>query len=690
MTTKDHLGDEDTKLDWSKPKPPGPGSTVGERVEYSIAEAMRRFFALFDDPLAEMLSWPLRIFAKVLEKSAAKYMKPILRAAKKHIPEGDPFRDLLEQLENPTGEAAAGLLLGIGSSAGAAGLMSVFEPIFEMWRQNAYLGTPSQLPDPGTILQLHARGHLPREKLEEWIQRKGFDKALADPIWDVLRMRPSVGDMGAMAQRGDLPRADYISELMARGMTEEEAERAEKLLHIIPGPTDLILMAVREAFSPEFVSQYQLLSDFPAEFATWAEKVGLDREWAERYWSSHWRLPSTTQAYEMVHRDVITPEELTDLLRAADVSPWWREKLVEISYRPFTRVDTRRMYELGVLTEQGILRSYLDIGYDPEKAQSMTEFTVRYAQEGEREATKTDIITALKSGAITATEATGYLQDIGYSILYTEVYVSKAVYQVEQAKAKEEEEELVDDTDTEREETKSDIIGAYRDDVYTEAESQAGLVAIGYAPSVAQVMLARVDLKRAQELAREEIRTVETLYVSRRIELPEVHTRLGVLALPAAQIDSLTELWDIARLRRTERPSAAKLLQFFERGVIPEERLREELAGHGLADDYIDWHMQHISLEILEREKAEQERLAREQERELLSEFRDVRKVALNELDVQIQEYRVYVAELKVLVFHIEEKAQLTAIKQEVAETQTEIARLQLTKLEHPVVLPRE
>jgi len=94
--------------------------------------------------------------------------------------------------------------------------------------------------------------------------------------------------------------------------------------------------------------------------------------------------------------------------------PYWRDKLIQIAYTPYTRVDVRRMYQVGVLSKDDVYRAYRDLGYDEEKARNMTEFTVKYVEEEPRKLTRTMIEKAYITGEIDRETALALLQEIGY------------------------------------------------------------------------------------------------------------------------------------------------------------------------------------------------------------------------------------------------------------------------------------
>ncbi|MCP4231956.1 MAG: hypothetical protein GY771_17645, partial [bacterium] len=168
------------------------------------------------------------------------------------------------------------------------------------------------------------------------------------------------------------------NELRKIGVHPNYFDTYKTLAFPIPPVNDLITMAVREAFTPEIASRFGQYEGLPKEYVDAAAKKGVSQEWAERYWAAHWTLPSVQQGFSMLHRGIINQSDLSLLLRALDIMPFWRDKLIALSFRPLTRVDTRRMHILGTLDEAGVKRAYLDQGYNDRNAALMTDFTVRF------------------------------------------------------------------------------------------------------------------------------------------------------------------------------------------------------------------------------------------------------------------------------------------------------------------------
>lgn len=245
------------------------------------------------------------------------------------------------------------------------------------------------------------------------ITRGDIHPDYAQKYLDAVLTKPATTDLISymLRQNPDMPDAEQ--QLKRIGVHPDYFDVYKTLAHPIPPVADIITMAVREAFSPEIATRFGQYEDFPPDFEMYAAQKGLTKEWASRYWASHWNLPSPTQGFSMLHRGVIDVETLNILLRAQDVMPFWRDKLVQIAYRPLTRVDVRRMYREGILDEGEVYEAYLIAGYIEKNAERMAKFTVKQTLSTLSKFTSTDIIKAYVSRMISQPETNSLLQEIG-------------------------------------------------------------------------------------------------------------------------------------------------------------------------------------------------------------------------------------------------------------------------------------
>lgn len=269
------------------------------------------------------------------------------------------------------------------------------------------------VPNAMLLLQGNLFAKAGKTKIFEDLGRADIALKYHQQYYDAVLTKPASLDLVAYHLRQENELANLDDDLKRIGIHPEYTDVYHTLAARIPPVADIIMMAVREAFSPGIAARFGQYEDFPREFARYAKMQGLSEEWAERYWAAHWGLPSPQQGFEMLHRGVIDRDDLNLLMKAQDIMPFWREKMVDIAYRPLTRVDVRRMYKEGILKEQEVFAAYLDHGYSHENARNMTEFTIAYVLTQQSKFTSADVVKAYTQRMIDNNEARGLLIMLG-------------------------------------------------------------------------------------------------------------------------------------------------------------------------------------------------------------------------------------------------------------------------------------
>jgi len=402
-------------------------NTLGGAVEYTLAHLVYSVLRVMGSGLGEFFGGFLVHFLELIEPEIVDYVSPIIDELLSTPDIPDWLRNYLrriKEVKSPIGAALVSqVAMGAMGTVTSSLVGSLLSPV--TYGINAKL-RPAR-PSIGDLITMKWRGLLDDATFHDWANDQGWPDKAKSAYEDALRPRPSVSDLIAHSWLTEKRPDAHIDELRRRGLKDDDLAILFKLSEYIPPIPDLITMAVREVFTPEVIEKYRMMEGFPTEFEEWANRRGLSTEWARRYWAMHWRLPSTTQGFEMLHRGVITDDELDLLLRTLDIMPFWREKLKEISYIPITRVDVRRMYKLGVIkTFDDLVRRYMDLGYKREDAEALAEFTQKYYIEDERELTKSETIKAYKVGRFTRDEAKEWLTAIDYPDWYAELLLDLA------------------------------------------------------------------------------------------------------------------------------------------------------------------------------------------------------------------------------------------------------------------------
>jgi hypothetical protein len=260
------------------------------------------------------------------------------------------------------------------------------------------------------------------DKIRETLAKQGYSEEQIDLLFISAYRLYDVDTIRDLYLRGAIDESKMKERMQELGFTEERIAEIKKTWEIIPGPQDLLTMVAHEAFEEDMQERYGLKEEFPDEQSPYLAAHGLNRYWQERYWISHWIHPSPGQIMEMLHRQVDKPdgkkfsmEDVYEYFRLVEIPPYWRDMLAAISYLPYTRVDTRRMHEMGVIKEEELVKAYMDQGYDREHAEKMAEFTIRYNSDARSKLTQSQIIKAYRDSMLTRDEAKNLLKSIKLS-----------------------------------------------------------------------------------------------------------------------------------------------------------------------------------------------------------------------------------------------------------------------------------
>jgi hypothetical protein len=269
------------------------------------------------------------------------------------------------------------------------------------------------IPNPTILIQdalLKGAGY---ETIGDAVAKGGIHPDYVQAYVNAVLSKPNAQDLIRWRLRSDPNLGELEQDLRKLGIHPDYIPVFRALAYPVPPVGDMITMAVREAFTPDIAARFGQYDDYPQDLTRFAAMNGIDEEWAKRYWAAHWSLPSPQQGFEMLHRGIITRDELQLLMRALDIMPFWREKLVQAAYNPLTRVDIRRMYALGVVSEGEVERAYLDIGYNEENARRLRAFVVRDTIKSQSGMSVSKIITAYKNGYANRQDAYNAIASLG-------------------------------------------------------------------------------------------------------------------------------------------------------------------------------------------------------------------------------------------------------------------------------------
>ena len=335
----------------------------------------------------------------------------------------------------------------------------------------------SALPGPEVLVEALRRKAISEDDFSGVMACWGFSDDHISTYKKLSETLPSEDFLDEAYLRKEIDEEKWVESLLRLGYSKETIELRKKLIWRIPPLGDIITMAVREVFEPD--RRKELLSIPPAEdYLKYAEMRGLDRYWAENYWAAHWRLPPVGHLNEFLYRvnagdiprDQFNEEVWKRYIRYHDYEPKMIPLYEKIIYRPYTRVDTRRMYADGVLTKEEVMKEYLRLGYDEEHARNLTLWTIAYEETRK-------VRDWLRKGWIDTEGAKQYLISIGVPKERVEEWIKRYVKNPER-------------TAKERDLTKSEIVKGVKKGIISVQQGIELLKNLGYEEWEAKYILA--------------------------------------------------------------------------------------------------------------------------------------------------------------------------------------------------------
>lgn len=264
----------------------------------------------------------------------------------------------------------------------------------------------------------------------------------------------------------------WETELEDNGWSNDQIQALEALRYAMPSPSDVVRFAVKEAYTPEIAETYGQYQDFPEKAMEDASKIGLSTTLFQKYWAAHWELPSASQGFDMFHRGLITHDELALLLKALDVMPYWRDKLINTAYNLITRVDVRRMWDMRVYDDTQLFNAYKKMGYNDQDSKDLTTWTKVYQ-------TFPDLIARYKNGWINESDVITELVKLGMQeSAAIELYQTKIKAPVQQ-----------DRVAPERELTKAEIYKGVKQKKLSDLQAIDLIMKMGYDTFEAQYLV---------------------------------------------------------------------------------------------------------------------------------------------------------------------------------------------------------
>ena len=466
---------------------------ISERIFSTLEDWQAAWKERLKGWMADVLSFGFDVFFKVLGKSFAPKLKPLIDSieAKTTIP--PELKPLFDEMKEPTGEVAALFAQSVGGSL----LGGAISKLIDFFLRPLTLGM-SYVPDfmildPPQLLALWRRNFIDESYLDTYLhlhglgdddikQLKSLTEIRLDPMSWVTAFRRKYEDF-----------AKIEDDLKHQGWNEDRIKALKFTTLFIPTADEQTLWLAREVYEPLMVDRYGLGDELPVYEDTDFDQVGVTPAQMANKWAAHWEHASFMQVIEMLHRGTLSldrempeppstkggwatrdaegEEALYDWYRLVEIPPFWRDRLTAMSWNVPTRVDVRRWWDMRTIDEAELYNVYHRQGYHGKDLDNYVLWTKVYVA-------FPDLVARFKNGWIAEDEVKSELVALGMS--------ADRVEEMWQTKFKEMAPAQVEE---ERKATATEIMKGVKNEVITWGEGVEMLGDLGYSAETADFKL---------------------------------------------------------------------------------------------------------------------------------------------------------------------------------------------------------
>lgn len=315
------------------------------------------------DWFSGVIRWGIEIFMDAIGQAFAPKLKPLIENIESTGEVPEVLKPILEEMKDPKGEVAAFFGASAGGAATGGLISSTIGPFLKLLEYRTLSLANSWRLTESLAIALYWRD----PKLFETYVADLRDLGLTDERIDILKLltEQRLDPTGAMlAWRRNPEKFEVmLNDLKQQGWSDDRIEALKTITEFYPSPQDLVTWIAREVFEEDAIEKYGLADEFEKLDLSLFSKAGVSEEQARNYWIAHWQHASFTQIVEMLHRGLVTEDDMWDWFRLVEVPPYWRQKLIDISWNVPTRVDVRRFYDMRTIDEERLREIYTAQGY---------------------------------------------------------------------------------------------------------------------------------------------------------------------------------------------------------------------------------------------------------------------------------------------------------------------------------------
>lgn len=328
---------------------------ISDRIEGSIEKWAAKWSVRLGTWAGQFIGAGLDGFTRMMNKGMSKQLVGFISKLESTPDLPEELKPILQEMKAPTGEGALGFLGSAANRVASGAFGKIIDAMFLKFSYQINRMMPNVILGPEEIIAMNWRRGVIDEETIKLLANHGLDPDWAKALIELKEMRFPSDIVNELWHRDKVKYHNYERDLTAIGITPDRQQALWELSWKIPGVQDIIRYVVKEAYNSEIYKAFGQDQEYPAIAEADAEKAGVRPDMLMKEWIAHWDLPSVGNGFEMLHRGQITQEQLSLLLKARDIMPFWRDKLTAISWLLPGRIEVRMMAMYGLVTKEDIV-----------------------------------------------------------------------------------------------------------------------------------------------------------------------------------------------------------------------------------------------------------------------------------------------------------------------------------------------
>ncbi len=308
-------------------------------------------------------------------------------------------------------------------------LKPFFGPLRELLDYCIHYTASTDIPGIPDTIEAYLHGRITEEDARCLIKLKNGVYSEWKNVIESRREQLNSDEIVRLWLRGELDEPTAKQRLRDVGMLfASEVDEKLSLAKEIPPITDLVRFMTLNIYDPDILKRFNLDTEIERAgtgegepIDIWRKSQGITDEAFKAYWRAHWARPSPTLMNELVIRNrpgrvakdiETTIDDYRQVLRENDVLEFWRDRMLNIVYRPLTRIDARRLYIQGSIDRNTFIEDMKDLGYRDDNANQVADFADKSRRD---KIVSSKWVSAYIKGGLNRLQVTSELGSEGYT-----------------------------------------------------------------------------------------------------------------------------------------------------------------------------------------------------------------------------------------------------------------------------------